>query len=348
MESHVNEWLAANHAYLHGQITRHDFSEVVETIDQANFTTDLPLAVRDLRDLCITGATVMDLDADTFATTAGVDLLPPDVGRQLKACALPSGDVPQDGWRAYLTYGALADLRPLYSLMLELVDEYHDRHEVPFVLSLIHLISDHLGQLAWQSALPSLHPHSVAAAIWPKGKSKARRARLNDLPGDHWARQPKCAVADLWRTVLNSYSDESPKSLNEALRSTSTRVSTAIIGCTAPGGLKDPAKRCPNPCSVQSATYVATEAADYPPLGPRAALAAAFARSPIVLARHSSPVGHFFAVPSISELDKLWRQSLGGYVAGHRRALAQSAVLNAIAGAASGILQRANPPIGSE
>lgn len=310
MNNRQAAWTTDNAAYITGRIRRNDFSEVVRAIDDSTVATPSgPLA--DLRDLCLVGATVMDLDADTFAGLEGVNLLPNHTRRHLRACAMPTADVRQEQWRDYLKYGALANMRPLYALMLELVDEYYDRHEITQVLALLHLMSDHLGQLAWQSALPNLHPRTVAAVIGPRrGSNQKQAAWIAARPSNHWARRTDCSVDGAWTTVLRSYSDYSPKPLVDALRSSGTRTSAAIVGCMAPGGLAAPGKSCPNPCSVQAQTDAALDAAGRPPMRPRAALAAAFADSPVVAARHSSPVGHFFTLPSARELDALWLESM--------------------------------------
>ncbi|MFM2437572.1 MAG: hypothetical protein RLZ55_383, partial [Actinomycetota bacterium] len=47
---------------------------------------------------------------------------------------------------------------------------------------------------------------------------------------------------------------------------------------------------------------------------------AAFADSPIVAARHHSPVGHFFTLPSVGELDSLWQESVAGLDRGWEKA----------------------------
>ena len=186
---------------------------------------------------------------------------------------MPTADVRQEQWRDYLKYGALANMRPLYALMLELVDEYYDRHEITQVLALLHLMSDHLGQLAWQSALPNLHPRTVAAVIGPRrGSNQKQAAWIAARPSNHWARRTDCSVDGAWTTVLRSYSDYSPKPLVDALRSSGTRTSAAIVGCMAPGGLAAPGKSCPNPCCVQAQTDAALDAAGRPPMrrGPSA------------------------------------------------------------------------------
>ncbi len=250
-----------------------------------------------LYQLALAGALTMDLDAEDFHRVNRWPDVPTRVQSTLTACAWPTRSVTQD--QTVRATGAMHDLRPTYGLLLELVRVYYQRHDMAGVLSLLHLASDHLGLLAWRDSLGDLHPATLAGvvasheAIWGTAVGKVKCPQLNRV-----------------RQVVKGVNPRSPKPLIAVLQVLNSRAAAMIIECSptggfSPGGLQ----RCTRPCGVPATTLAAGDRAATNTLAERTALAQFFSRSDIVLARHGSPVGHFFSVPTRHEVDAMWAKT---------------------------------------
>ncbi len=192
--------------------------------------------------------------------------------------------------------GALASLVPLYRLMLEVLDLRALRHEPLQVVVTAHLIGEYLPQLAWESTLG----HA------------GDPLRMDEYVGERWGTDDRsCPHNSALRTTAK-------RSLNAAngdqagftayLDRFHSRLGSALAMCAmnhetiAAGERPDVAGTCAAPCRWA----VRGELADRRDLDARVRLALLYRDSPVVALRHHAPVGHFFGVPSTSEISEAW------------------------------------------
>lgn len=192
--------------------------------------------------------------------------------------------------------GALASLVPLYELMLEVLDLRAERHEPLQIVVTAHLLGEYLPQLAWETTLghagDPLHLASVVGERWGTDdptcphtsaqRATARRA-LNAASGD---------VAG-----FTSYLDRFHSRQGSALALCAMNHETVEAG-----ERPDVGETCPTPCGW-AVRGTLEERRD---LDARVRLALVYQGSPIVALRHHAPVGHFFGVPSTSEISDAW------------------------------------------
>ena len=231
---------------------------------------------------------VLDLDAEDFAAIA-LDFESP-WSRRLAESSFPPE--PRDPER-----GALASLVPLYELMLEVLEIRADRGEPLQVVVTAHLIGEYLPQLAWESTLGHAgDPLRLAAFVggsrWGTDdpacphssalRSTAKRA-LNACSGD--------------MAGYTAYLDRFHSRLGDALA-----VCALNLDTTAVGDRPEAADLCPNPCTFVTDLSMAQRR----DLDARVRLAMQYVESPIVALRHHAPVGHFFGVPSATEISDAW------------------------------------------
>ncbi len=252
-----------------------------------------PERLRQARDLATAARRVLDLDAEDFATIAA-DFDAPWAER-LAECSFPLE--PRDPRR-----GALGSLRPLYELMLEVLQLRALRREPLQVVVVAHLIGEYLVQLAWQSVLghggdPLKMVDSVSGPLcrWgtddpacphsPALKATAKRS-LNACSGD---------VAG-----YTAYLDRFHSRLGDALSVCAMNHDTVAAGQRPEVG-----DTCPNPCSFVTRPSMGLRR----DLDARVRLALLYVDSPIVALRHHAPVGHFFGVPSVPEISAAWSRT---------------------------------------
>lgn len=240
------------------------------------------------RDLATAAKRVLDLDAEDFASIAAA--FPREEWKQeLTDACFPAE--PRSAER-----GALGSLAPLYELMLEVMDLRARRHEPLQVVVTAHLIGEYLPQLAWESTLghagDPLH--------------------LADAVGERWGSDdPACphspALRATARRALNACHGDVP-GYTAYLDRFHSRQGAALAICamhhlaTAAGERPDVGDTCPNPCGW--ATRGSRE--HQRDLDARVRLAMIYQASPIVALRHHAPVGHFFGVPSTTEISTAW------------------------------------------
>lgn len=245
-------------------------------------------AVLRARDLATAAKRVLDLDAEDFASIAAA--FPRQEWREeLVGASFPAG--PRDAER-----GALGSLVPLYELMLEVMDLRALRHEPLQVVVTAHLIGEYLPQLAWESTLG----HA------------GDPLRLADDVGERWGTDdPACphssALRATARRALFACSGDAA-GYTAYLDRFHSRQGAALAICamhhlaTEPGERPDVGDTCPNPCTwaVRGSTAAQRD------LDARVRLALLYQEAPIVALRHHAPVGHFFGVPSTSEISEAW------------------------------------------
>lgn len=265
----------------------HWYDAVATLLDSPGAVTSTGDLTR-ARELVRVARRVLDLDAEDFAgIAAGFD--EPWAAR-LTASSFPTEPLGHDR-------GALGSLVPLYELMLEVLQVRAARREPLAVVVCAHLIGEYLIQLAWETTLghagDPLHlAEFVGGSRWggddptcahPSALRATARRALSAARGD--------------RAGFTDYLDRFHSRQGEALGICA--MNHATIG---PGERPDVGPSCPRPC-----TFVT----ELPPahrrdLDARVRLARIYAESPLVGLRHHAPVGHFFGVPSVSEISEAW------------------------------------------
>lgn len=240
------------------------------------------------RELATAAKRVLDLDAEDFAAIAA--LFPrQEWKRDLNDACFPPE--PRSAER-----GALGSLVPLYELMLEVMDLRAQRHEPLQVVVTAHLIGEYLPQLAWESTLGHAgDPLRLPADV-----------------GERWGTDdPTCPHSSALRTTarraLHACSGD-VAGYTAYLDRFHSRQGAALAICamhhraTAVGDRPDVGETCPRPCGwAQRGTLEQQRDLDA-----RVRLAMIYEASPIVALRHHAPVGHFFGVPSTSEISTAW------------------------------------------
>lgn len=233
----------------------------------------------------------LDLDAEDFATLSR-DFQTSWAGR-LASAAFPIE--PRDVER-----GALGSMVGLFELMLEVIDLRAVRDEPLQVVLTAHLIGEYLPQLAWESTLghggdPLQLVPQVRGSRWGSDdpgcphtanlRSTARRT-LNACSGD---------VAG-----YTAYLDRFHSRQGHALSVCALNHET-----TGVGDRPDVGPSCSQPCDFALRGSLEQRRS----LDARVRLALIYLESPLVALRHHAPAGHFFAVPSPSEISTAWLET---------------------------------------
>ncbi len=246
--------------------------------------------------LCAFGQRLLDLDAEDFgivdaATDANTDHsfadrvagdgVPPELVSRARACRMPQD--PREGSR-----GALASLVPAFGLLLEVIALRWARRETAAVVAAVHITSEYLPLLAWESVLGHAgDPARLGAAVGGDGSAwgdfddrDCPHIRPERSAAHHAVRVAR-ESAGQWRSYLDRQH---------------SNVAHALAVC---------AGECRRPCTVVT-RHPATE---QKVLAQRCRAALAYVSSPIVRLRHSAPVGHGFGVPSTGEVRDAWVRS---------------------------------------
>ncbi|WP_117214494.1 hypothetical protein [Allorhizocola rhizosphaerae] len=278
-----------------GALTRrYAFAEVAALLAEGAGGADLTtLDVAQLQQLCAFGQRLMDLDAEDFGEVDAAadantehevadrvkgDEVPLALRERALECRMPQS--PRE-----LHRGALGSLRPLYRLLLEVIDAHFRRRETTAVVAAVHIASEYAPLLVWEQVLghagdPALLPSAVGGdgSAWgdfddrdcPHGKAeKSAAKRLLTVAREN---------ATGWRTYLDRQH---------------SNVSHALAVCAA---------QCGRPCFVYN--RLSNEDSELVRQGSKLALT--LNDSAIVKLRHSAPVGHGFGVPSRAELLDAW------------------------------------------
>lgn len=240
------------------------------------------------RQYAVAAKRVLDLDAEDFGQIAE------GFARESWKHDLSQACFPPDPRQA--NRGALGTLVPLYELMLEVLDLRAERHEPLQVVVTAHLLGEYLPQLAWEPVLghagDPLH--------------------LGEIVGERWGTDdPTCphtsALRATARRALNAASGD-VAGFTAYLDRFHSRQGAALAMCAMnhetveAGERPDVGETCPTPCSW-AVRGTREERRD---LDARVRLAIIYQGSPIVALRHHAPVGHFFGVPSTSEISEAW------------------------------------------
>ena len=235
--------------------------------------------------LALVGRRVMDLNGEDLDEVDAWRDVPPSVQRLLASATWPGRP---DSHRR----GSLGNLRPMLRLVLEVIGLRLERDETTDVLALVHLLSDYLPLLAWQTELGNAgEPRTLARRL------EASRSTWEDpahpcpqRPSVQGAAQRVGRAGDttgVWRRYLHQ---------------THTRAADVLHTC---GRVDDSLPRTRQGCAAPCEMAVADPGRRHD-LARRLDLVQGFRESALVQARHRTPAGHFFAVPEVAELQASW------------------------------------------
>lgn len=275
---------------------RYSFAEVAALVEAG---AGAPLPASDgarIDQLCAFGQRLLDLDAEDFgnpdaAADANVehffadlvpgDRVPAELVSRARACRVPQR--PREKQR-----GALGSLRPVFRLLLEVIEARWRRRETAALVSAVHITSEYLPLLVWEQVLGHAgDPARLAPQVSGDGSrwGDPENSRCPHTGAEKAAAQHAVRAAGepvpAWRAYLDRRH---------------SLTSHAFAVC---------AGRCDEPCTVLTrhpgpARQVLRD-------GCRTALA--YADSPIVALRHFAPVGHGFGVPSPREVLAAWERT---------------------------------------
>jgi hypothetical protein len=237
--------------------------------------------------LAVAAKRILDLDAEDFGQIGSA--FDSSWARSLEEASFPLE--PRDPQR-----GALASLDGLYRLMLEVLELRALRHEPLQVVVTAHLIGEYLPQLAWQERLG----HG------------GDPLRMRESVGERWGTaSTECPHSSTARATakrsLNAC-DGDVVGYTTYLDKFHSRLGSALAVCAmnhetvAAGERPDVGTTCATPCTWA----VRGELSERRELDARVRLALIYQDSAIVALRHHAPVGHFFGVPSTSEIADAW------------------------------------------
>jgi hypothetical protein len=257
------------------------------------------LAMRDvatLQQLCAFGHRLLALDAEDFGVADAVvgsnlehdiadrehgDAVPRKLVERSVECRMPQSASEQHR-------GALASLRPVYRLLLEVVQVRFARREPMGVITATHIASEYAPLLVWERVLghsgdPKRLPRNVGGVGSAWGDAEDRGC-------PHTKTQKSAAKRAL--TVAR----ENAEGWQSYLDRQHSSVSRALAVCGAD---------CHRKCTV----YTGLSPQDQATVTAGSRIALALNDSAILRLRHSAPVGHAFGVPSEAELFEAWART---------------------------------------
>ncbi|TDB94505.1 hypothetical protein [Actinomadura sp. 7K534] len=247
--------------------------------------------------LCAFGQRVLDLDAEDFGMPEATGEVPRDLLDRARASRMPQA--PRERPR-----GALASLRPAYSLLLEVIAIRWHRRDMAALVAAVHIAGEYLPMLAWE---PVLGHAGDPARIGDSVTGDGSRFGVPVEPGsarmcDHT--RPERSACERTLRVAG----EPAPGWRAYLDRQHSQVASALGDCAA---------RCRTPCTVMTRLDGPVRA----DLTDRCKLAVDFTDGALVKLRHAAPVGHGFGVPSPEEVRTAWaraRKSLSRHALGHK------------------------------
>ncbi|MDL4777530.1 MULTISPECIES: hypothetical protein [Thermomonosporaceae] len=235
--------------------------------------------------LCAFGQRLLDLDAEDFGMPEAVGEVPKDLLDRARASRMPQA--PKERPR-----GALASLRPAYSLLLEVIAIRWYRREMAALVAAVHIASEYLALLAWEPVLGHAgDPALLGASVdGPGSRFGAALEPGAERTCDH-TRPERSACERALRVAK-----EPPPGWRAYLDRQHSQVAQALGDC---------ASRCRTPCTVMGRIDGPARAG----LVERCKLAAEFTDGALVRLRHAAPVGHGFGVPSPEEVQTAWARA---------------------------------------
>ncbi|MGA4507985.1 hypothetical protein ACQB6R_03000 [Propionibacteriaceae bacterium G1746] len=266
----------------------HWFDAAESMMRQRVLAGDTDPAVALAHEFAAIGHRVISLDAEDF-----LELAKQAKGRswseRLSKCCFPVEPRARER-------GALGSLVPLYELMLEVVQLRAERHEPQALVVTAHLIAEYLCQLAWEPRLG----HGGDPLKLPRDVGQRWGTDDPDCPHSSAMRATARRAVNAGKGDLTGYTnylDKFHSRLGDTLAVCGMNHETIDAGQRP-----DVGPTCPNPCRWA----VAGSLDERRDLDARLRLALIYVESPLVALRHHAPVGHFFGVPSISEISDGW------------------------------------------
>ncbi|WP_018347893.1 hypothetical protein [Longispora albida] len=224
--------------------------------------------------ICEFGQGLLELDAEDFGSL--------EISERLKQRALEAR-MPQSPREQ--PRGALASLRPAYSLLLEVIAARWQRREMAALVAAIHIASEYLPLLIWEPVLG--HAGDPARLTHFQ---HSRFGQLDDRECPH-NRTEKSSAARALRVI-----SEPPAGWRAYLDRQHSNVAHAVAVCAAE-------------CRVVCAVTERLTKEQHEMLARRSAAALKFGDSAVVRLRHAAPVGHGFGVPSPEEVLEAWART---------------------------------------
>lgn len=243
--------------------------------------------------LALVGQRLVRLDLEDVRLLDRPDLwrvLPDDIRSLIGAVAFPG--------RASQSRRALGSFVPLYRAMLEAAEVRWVNGQTLHFLSIVHLIAEFAGHLAWEPVLG--HPGDPVQLVEVVGRRGSRWGAVDDDECGHHRAQRRLANRVLDGTAVRSdgrwerFLREEFSRLGELLTVCATRSSGRVGGSS----VRD--------CRATCAVWDAVPASQRDDQQHRSRLALLLSRSAIVQLRHSAPIGHFFGVPDDDEIRREW------------------------------------------
>ncbi|MBO3751971.1 hypothetical protein J5X84_38385 [Streptosporangiaceae bacterium NEAU-GS5] len=229
--------------------------------------------------VCEFGHRLLVLDAEDFATDPASRDLPDDLRRAAWACHMPQTTREQPR-------GVLDSMRPLFSLLLEVIRIRWEQRELSAMIAAVHMASEYLPLLAFETELG----HGGDPARWPAGL-RAKGSRFGVI-GDRECPHTNSEKSAAERTLR--VAGEPGEGWRAYLDRQHSQVAGALAYCVA---------RCRNPCTAMD--WVADRAG----LAERCRVALEFAETPLVRLRHAAPVGSGHGQPSPEGILDAWARS---------------------------------------
>ena len=278
---------AATNALLNAHLDRRRFEEAFAVACGAGCSTPRSEA------LALLGQRLVRLDLEDVRLHDR-----PDLWRELpQGLRSAAGAVSFPG-RHTRTRGALSSFVPLYRAMFEAARVRWDNGQTLHFLSIVHLLAEFAGHLAWESTLG--HAADPPRLIELIDRRDSRWGDPDDRECGHHRTQRRLA-----EKVRDGRALRSDEQWTRFLREEYSRLGEMLTVCATRDGRRvagSSVRECRADCAVWNSVPVPMREHQRR----RARLALLLSRSSIVQLRHSAPIGHFFGVPDVGEIELEW------------------------------------------
>jgi hypothetical protein len=187
----------------------------------------------------------------------------------------------------------MRSLRPVFSLLLEIIEARWWRRETAALLAAAHIASEYAPLLAWENVLGHAGDPQRLATVEPFHGDNSKFG-VHDAQGCPHTRPERSAANRALRVAR-----ENAIGWQSYLNRQHSTLAHALGRCAAV---------CRAPCAV--VTTLAEP--DRDTLAAACRLASAYADCALIRLRHAAPVGHGFGVPSPAEVTDAWQHSRVG------------------------------------
>jgi hypothetical protein len=277
--------------------TLNEFWLIMRLLDAVDYgapataaTTSRPEVHAKIRDLARLGEAVLNVDTHDFESWCQDENIPQHIRDDLALRIWPMQ-------RQENAVGALHSLIPTFELLLEVFETRILKGDISMGLSIIHLMTEYLPLLGWESELGHAgNPKQLADYLsQPNAMWQSDACPLN--------RQQRKSFTN----VITA--SDSQKSWSIYLRDSHSRVAASLSICA---GVPNPAtevsgqRTCRTPCSIRKGNQ---------DLAWAMVLVRRLKESSLLTLRHDAPVGHFFSVPQEPEILESWESTWHGLIA---------------------------------